>query len=207
MIATPLSIKVISAVPVCDNQEELVDLREMSSKLLFSTAITNSFLAREGTAARLISACQTLPVGLTFRIYEAFRPLAEQERLYVEIWNKCRLENPKWQDCDIEREVDKWVANPRLLIPPHCTGGAIDLTLSTTDGEELDMGTTVNCLSPDSWTLSKEIGKEAGKNRQTLIVSLEDAGFVNYPLEWWHWSYGDQHWGAVQDRPALYAAR
>jgi len=20
------------------------------------------------------------------------------------------------------------------------------------------------------------------------------AGFVNYPSEWWHWSYGDRYW-------------
>ena len=20
------------------------------------------------------------------------------------------------------------------------------------------------------------------------------SGFVNYPTEWWHWSYGDRYW-------------
>ena len=26
---------------------------------------------------------------------------------------------------------------------------------------------------------------------------LGDAGFVNYPTEWWHWSFGDRYWAFV----------
>ncbi|SUX54583.1 Uncharacterised protein [Chromobacterium vaccinii] len=36
---------------------------------------------------------------------------------------------------------------------------------------------------------------------------MRDAGFVNYPSEWWHWSHGDRYWAAVTCAPAaLYAA-
>ncbi|MDT7587682.1 MAG: zinc D-Ala-D-Ala dipeptidase, partial [Pseudonocardiales bacterium] len=24
--------------------------------------------------------------------------------------------------------------------------------------------------------------------------ALHSVGFVNYPTEWWHWSYGDRYW-------------
>jgi D-alanyl-D-alanine dipeptidase len=30
------------------------------------------------------------------------------------------------------------------------------------------------------------------------------AGFTNYPLEWWHFDFGDQFWGAITDRIARY---
>ena len=35
---------------------------------------------------------------------------------------------------------------------------------------------------------------------------MTGAGFVNYPTEWWHWSYGDRYW-ALQSgqRVARYA--
>ena len=25
---------------------------------------------------------------------------------------------------------------------------------------------------------------------------MQDAGFVNYPAEWWHYCYGDKMWAA-----------
>jgi D-alanyl-D-alanine dipeptidase len=30
------------------------------------------------------------------------------------------------------------------------------------------------------------------------------AGFVNYPPEWWHWSYGDKYWAFISGRPVSY---
>jgi len=33
---------------------------------------------------------------------------------------------------------------------------------------------------------------------------MEDQGFVNYPYEWWHYSYGDKYWGYVKNKTAIY---
>ncbi len=30
--------------------------------------------------------------------------------------------------------------------------------------------------------------------RDRLAIVMSEAGFVNYPHEWWHFSYGDQYW-------------
>jgi len=46
---------------------------------------------------------------------------------------------------------------------------------------------------------------EAHANRKTLTAALTNAGLVNYPTEWWHWSYGDRYWAFVTGAPhALY---
>lgn len=40
-----------------------------------------------------------------------------------------------------------------------------------------------------------------------LILSgaLRDVGFINYPGEYWHWSYGDRYWAHhVGEEFALY---
>ena len=44
------------------------------------------------------------------------------------------------------------------------------------------------------------------QNRAQLIEIMSHQGFVNYPTEWWHWSYGDRYW-AYQTRQtnAIYA--
>jgi zinc D-Ala-D-Ala dipeptidase len=38
-----------------------------------------------------------------------------------------------------------------------------------------------------------------------LAEALRAAGLVNYPTEWWHWSYGDRYWAlATGARHAVY---
>jgi zinc D-Ala-D-Ala dipeptidase len=84
--------------------------------------------------------------------------------------------------------------SPPDIVPPHSTGGAIDLTLATNDGDELDMGTPVNASPEESqgacYTSAQGISGKAIRNRGLLIDAMRAAGFVNYPTEWWHWSFG-----------------
>jgi len=36
---------------------------------------------------------------------------------------------------------------------------------------------------------------------------MEAAGFVNYPTEWWHWSFGDRYWAfCAGEHEAIYGA-
>ncbi len=38
-----------------------------------------------------------------------------------------------------------------------------------------------------------------------MSAILSEAGFVNYPTEYWHWSYGDRYWAYMKKKPyALY---
>ncbi|QNP68429.1 dipeptidase [Streptomyces roseirectus] len=47
------------------------------------------------------------------------------------------------------------------------------------------------------YTHAANIGAEARANRRLLIDALGAVGLVNYPTEWWHWSYGDRYWAMV----------
>src|SRR6266702_1595652 len=40
-------------------------------------------------------------------------------------------------------------------------------------------------------------GTHARANRELLARVLRGAGLVNYPTEWWHWSYGDRYWALM----------
>jgi D-alanyl-D-alanine dipeptidase len=59
----------------------------------------------------------------------------------------------------------------------------------------------VNATPPEHdtacFTTSTLIDAEARTNRNTLIAAMTATGFVNYPSEWWHWSYGDRYWAFV----------
>ncbi|MEV6982635.1 M15 family metallopeptidase [Sphaerisporangium sp. NPDC051017] len=49
----------------------------------------------------------------------------------------------------------------------------------------------------DCHTASTSISTEAAGRRHVLGEALEAAGLVNYPTEWWHWSYGNRYWAYV----------
>lgn len=74
----------------------------------------------------------------------------------------------------------------------------MDLTLAYADGRELDLGTPVDANPEESagacFTRAEGITAEARRNREMLGAALTTAGFVNYPTEWWHWSFGDRYW-------------
>jgi len=38
-------------------------------------------------------------------------------------------------------------------------------------------------------------------NRRLLYKVMNDVGFLSYPGEWWHFSYGDQEWAANKKQP------
>lgn len=45
------------------------------------------------------------------------------------------------------------------------------------------------------------ISARARVNRATLGAVLTEAGFMNCPTEWWHWSLGDRYWSLATGQP------
>jgi len=70
----------------------------------------------------------------------------------------------------------------------HSRGSTIDLTLATTDGRELDMGTPFDFFSPKSWTADPNITPQQHANRMVLATAMLRRGFRGYDKEWWHFS-------------------
>ena len=53
----------------------------------------------------------------------------------------------------------------------------------------LDMGTGFDCLDPRAHTENPDIGTEARRNRLLLRQVMRRYGLINYPKEWWHYTY------------------
>jgi D-alanyl-D-alanine dipeptidase len=141
---------------------------------------------------------------------EGYRSAGVQKRLHDEYRARLELEHPDWTAHVVAAEAALFASPPRLLAP-HRTGGAVDVLLLTMRDEVVDMGCQVDATPLDSrnrcFTDSRDIGTEARLARGLLVAAMSDAGFVNYPSEWWHWSYGDQYWAFVTGAPhAVYGA-
>lgn len=70
----------------------------------------------------------------------------------------------------------------------HSTGYTVDLTLADADGRALDMGTPFDFFDPLAQTANPDIAAKAKERRRTLVGVMQDAGFVNYDREWWHFT-------------------
>jgi D-alanyl-D-alanine dipeptidase len=110
-------------------------------------------------------------LGLTLRIFDAFRPSEAQWRL--------------WEACP----DPEFLADPRRG-SPHSRGAAIDLTLME-GGRELDMGTGFDAFTPLSHHGSTEVSAKAQRNRLVLLGLMTAAGWDFYRNEWWHYQLFD----------------
>ena len=86
----------------------------------------------------------------------------------------------------------------------HTTGGAVDVTLCYC-GKEIDCGSSYLEFTEKTPTWSRELSYSQRRNRFILYNAMTQAGFVNYPLEWWHFCYGDKMYAAYHfEKQAFY---
>ncbi|MFG3214344.1 M15 family metallopeptidase [Streptomyces tendae] len=190
----------VAAVPVQECGEPLVDVLRDSPLLVDRRKWQDSAGAfahlREGVLARLLEAQAQLPPGLRLLFVEGYRPPALQRHYFDKYATRLRAENPEWPPDRIRSAASRYVSPPEIA--PHSAGAAVDLTLADLDGRELDLGTRMNATPEESagacYTHADNISDEARSHRSVLGTALAAAGLVNYPTEWWHWSYGDRYW-------------
>ncbi len=112
------------------------------------------------------------PLGLSLKIFDAYRPPEAQWAL----WNA--FPNPEF------------VADPRRG-SPHSRGVAVDLTLVDAAGRELEMGTPFDDFTPASHHGSLAVPVEAQRNRALLLGLMTASGWDFYRNEWWHYQLFD----------------
>lgn len=164
---------------------------------------------RQPVLDRLLDAAAALPRDLRLVLVEGYRPAALQETYFDSYSRRLRGEHPGLSQDHIRRLASRHISPPEVA--PHCAGAAVDVLLSTPGGVELDLGSAVNATPEQSgsrcYTRHPDVTGEAQRLRTVLAEALEGAGLVNYPTEWWHWSYGDRYWALATGNPhALYDA-
>ncbi|WP_130797828.1 M15 family metallopeptidase [Streptomyces otsuchiensis] len=156
-------------------------------------------MVREGLAGRLALARQLLPEGLLLHLSEGYRPVAAQRAIVNSYAARLRAAHPGLDGADLDRLTSRYVAP--VEVAPHVAGAAVDITLADRFGRPLWMGCELDATPEESdgacYFDAEAIGEEARANRRLLGRVLTAAGLVNYPTEWWHWSYGDRYWAHV----------
>jgi zinc D-Ala-D-Ala dipeptidase len=187
----------VRAITVHECGEPLVDLRDA---LLVDTRRSDAHghfaHTRQGVADRLIQADHALPKGIRLLIVEAYRPPSLQLSIFEGYRRELQRLTPGLTDAQADILASRYVSP--LDVAPHVCGAAVDLTLVDADGNEVDLGCPEAATPEESngacYTEAPNISDAARDNRAMLGEALCGAGLINYPTEWWHWSYGDRYW-------------
>lgn len=138
-----------------------------------------------------------------FELKDCLRPVEAQARM---------------METDIVRANSHWLEEPRLLSPPgkggHPRGMAVDIILLTEAGEQIDMGTAFDYLSPDrnnnpAARNYRDFSEDILRHRQILEDAMVEAGkaegheVLPLPQEWWDFRFMPDHsnqYAPVSDR-------
>ena len=135
------------------------------------------------SAQRLKKAADALRAkGYRLKVYDCYRPRAVQ----FEMWKIM--------------PVPGYVANPRTG-SNHNRGGAVDLTLTTLDGTEVEMPTPFDTFSPSAHHGYAGGTEASRKHREILREAMEGVGFKRNRMEWWHYDLPDAKKRPVLDVP------
>lgn len=166
---------------------------------------------RAGLAVRLRQAQDALPSGTGLRVVEGHRSVGDQRAIISRYAAEVARAHPAADAVERHHLTSRFVAP--VAVAPHVAGAAVDLTLVDLRsggadgwGAELDLGTPIDATPEQSegrcFTDSVAIGPRARAHRALLGAVLGAAGLVNYPTEWWHWSWGDRYWALTTGAPA-----
>lgn len=192
------------SVPVHDDHEPLVDLAGYPFTLdpvyhRDGWAPSADMFLRQGVADRLADIQQRWRGQYTFKIFDAHRPRTVQHAIYDGYERRLRQEHPNWDEERLGDETQRFVtrATDPNRIPPHSTGGAVDLTLVDGTGRELEMGTGFDHFGPEAapdYFEAANRSRTVREHRRLLLRAMLAAGFTVDDTEWWHFDLGNQSW-------------
>jgi D-alanyl-D-alanine dipeptidase len=107
--------------------------------------------------------------GYQIKIFDCYRPLDVQKKMWVIISDP------------------NYVANPSKG-SIHNRGGAVDITLVDENGVELDMGTTFDFFGIQSSHDYRDFPRKTLRNRRFLKKIMTRNNFESFDSEWWHYN-------------------
>ena len=125
---------------------------------------------RVKTVKSLLNANKSfLAKGYTIRLYDCYRPLAIQKKMWKIVPDANYVANPK-----------------RGSI--HNKGGAVDITLIDSSGTELNMGTKFDFFGKEASHNYLDFSEEILANRKFLKETMLQNNFKSFDSEWWHYN-------------------
>lgn len=175
--------------------DAIIDARYASSNNFTGKPVdgyfANKCLLTKDTALALRRVQEALTESkMILKIYDCYRPQRAVDQFIA--WTE------DLSDLNTKAEYYPRIGKDTLLGPyiasqsGHSKGNTIDLSIVAFDQGshyELDMGSSYDLFDPISHTKTNLITLQQQKNRLLLKEIMEQFNFMNYELEWWHFSF------------------
>lgn len=197
--------------PVVECGEKLVPLgpaaAEAGVEVAFSTlphvqGLPRLFVLRQGLIGAFLEAAQEMNRrGWALKVEDGFRNRTMQKYIgRLPVVFDAILKKVLW-------ELDGRIPDPAFMfkrvmtltaqmpkIGTHMSGSAIDISVLVREsGREVERGGPYCEMSERTPMKSPFISAEARRNREAITAIMGNAGFVEYPYEFWHFNSGDAY--------------
>jgi D-alanyl-D-alanine dipeptidase len=210
----PISIdQRILSIPIIEQGEGCIDIEAMNHAQVFmmpkpqipfsspncSAGFECSKFVRKSVWERLVALSENLSVSFKFKVgiavFEGLRDIQTQKEIR-QVFSKIFRDMYDTVE-EAEKNLNSLVSDP-INVPylPFSTGANVSIRLMNLETLSfIDMG-QFGLLWGDNKeanTFSANLTEEQKMNRGHLITCAAIAGLVNYPYEWWHFSFGDRY--------------
>ncbi len=124
-----------------------------------------------------------LQKGYRIRIYDCYRPLDIQKKMWAKV--------PR----------ATYVGNPYGRGSVHNRGAAVDITLETVEGCYVEMGSEYDHFGRAAHIDNSDFPEDILANRKLLIDGMRKFGFATIRTEWWHFSYRKNSGSEILNTP------
>ena len=186
----------VGRVHVHENFDPLVDFLPHRHIIFNKETIEEPNLIRKEVLFKLYAVADSLPDGVNLKIYKTFTSRIKMNELFEAAIAEITADKPGIGRHEAMVLAKYKADDPKGSLGGHETGGAVDVALCDDNGVDFNYGTKFHEYNDSTFTYSSHITKEQRKTRKNLVKIMKKQGFVNFPGEWWHFSYGDRMWAA-----------
>lgn len=190
----------VGRVHVHENFDPLVDFLPHRHIIFNKETLEEPILIRKEVLFKLYKIADRLPDGVNLKIYKVFRSRIKMSEAFEATISNVLAENPGLGRHEAIKLAKYKTDDPKGSLGGHETGGAVDVALCDNNGVDFDYGTKFHEYNDSTFTYSSHINEEQKKNRKELVKIMRKQDFVNFPGEWWHFSYGDRLWAAYKGK-------
>lgn len=141
--------------------------------------------------------------GECYLRYKTVKSLLKAQEAFLNLGYRIKIFDC-YRPLDVQKKMFKIVPNPVYVANPatgsiHNRGCAVDITLVDTQGNELDMGTEFDHFGKESAHEYKNLDKKVIENRLLLKNTMEKNGFGAIKSEWWHYNLAQKNRDSVSN--------
>ena len=183
----------------CKSQTFISDVQEKDSSIINDTTFVNLkeysqdfvYDMKYATLDNFLKA-KVYDCAECFLRLKTVTALVESKKKFMEKGYKIKIFDC-YRPLDIQKKMWKIISNPEYVANPakgsiHNRGGAVDITLVDGNGKELDMGTSFDFFGVEESNNYPKVSEEVKQNRILLKTIMTSSGFNSFDSEWWHYN-------------------